>query len=140
MAELAQEVLTKDVHKKEAAAGDGTERTRATKIYTPLVDIVERPDDILVIADMPGADENSVDVTLEKNVLTIYGRVEPVVPADHRLAYAEYGIGDYERSFTLSDQVDGDKIEASMKDGVLRLVLPKSEKARLRKIMVKSAA
>jgi HSP20 family molecular chaperone IbpA len=87
---------------------------------------------------MPGVDEKSTDITLEKNVLTIYGRVEADVPENHRLCCSEYGVGDYQRVFTLSDEVDGEKIQAVVKNGVLRLVMPKAEAAKTRKIPVKA--
>jgi HSP20 family molecular chaperone IbpA len=124
---------------KEAQASEGAEHTRAVKVYTPAVDIVEKTNEILVTADMPGVDEKSVDITLEKNVLTIYGRVDAEIPEKHRASYIEYGIGDYRRSFTLSEEVDRQRIEASVKNGVLKLVLPKAEAARTKKIEVKAA-
>ena len=130
----------KEVQKKEAELQAGVERTRTTRVYTPYVDILERKDDIVVIADMPGVDEKSVDVTLEKNVLTIYGKVEPSIPGNHRLVAAEYSIGDYQRVFTLTDEIDREGIQASVKNGELRLVLPKAEKMKTRKIEVKAEA
>ncbi len=129
----------KDI-KKEAEIPQGLERTRPHKVYTPDVDILERKNDIIVTADLPGVDDKNLDITLEKNVLTIYGRVEPDIPEKHRLAYSEYGIGDYQRAFTLSDEVDKEKIQATMKNGVLRLVLPKAETAKTRKIVVTAQA
>lgn len=126
----------KELRKKEAGAPETGERTRACRIYSPQVDIIERPDDIVVIADMPGVDEKSVDITLEKNVLTIYGRVDFEAPRDHRPALSEYGIGDYQRVFTLSDEVDRDRIQATVKNGVLKLVMPKAESAKTRKIPI----
>ncbi len=132
--------MTKEMSKKEAGTPDGIERTRPQKVYTPDVDILERKDDIVVTADLPGVDEKTLDITLEKNVLTIYGRVEPFVPEKHRVAYSEYGVGDYQRAFTLSDEVDKDRIQATMKNGVLRLVLPKAEAAKTRKILVSTEA
>lgn len=74
--------------------------------------------EIIVTADMPGVDERTVNITLEKNILSIYGRVEPVLPEKHKLIYYEYGIGDYQRTFTLTDEVDRDKIQASEKTGL----------------------
>jgi HSP20 family molecular chaperone IbpA len=133
---MSMESTTKDVQKKEAELKEGVERTRSKKLYTPPVDITEEKDSLFLIADMPGVDEHSVDITLEKNVLTIYGRVEPDVPDNHRLVSAEYGIGDYQRTFTLSDEIDREKIQASVKNGVLRLTLPKAEAAKTRKIPV----
>jgi HSP20 family protein len=126
-----------EIQKKEADVQEGVERTRARKVYTPAADIVERKDDIIVTADMPGVDEKSVDITLEKNILTIYGKVEPEMPERHRLTLTEYGIGDYQRAFTVSDEVNREKIQASVKNGVLRLVLPKAETVKTRKIAVK---
>jgi HSP20 family protein len=127
---------TKEIQKKEAGMPHGVEPTRARKVYTPAVDIIERGDDIVVIADMPGVDEKSVDITLEKNVLSIYGRVEAVIPEQHRLLASEYGVGDYQRVFTVSDTVDRSRIQATVKTGVLRLVLPKAEEVKTRKIEV----
>jgi HSP20 family protein len=125
-----------DLTKKEASTPEGVERTRPQKVYTPDVDIIEQKDEIIVTADLPGVDDKSLDITLEKNVLTIHGRVEPEVTSTRRLIYSEYGIGDYQRAFTLSDEVDKDKIQATMKNGVLRLVLPKATAAKTRKIAV----
>jgi HSP20 family molecular chaperone IbpA len=86
---------------------------------------------------MPGVDEESIDITLEQNVLTINGYVASQRPEDYSLAYAEYRVGDYQRRFTVSDQIDKDNIEATMKDGVLRLHLPKAEPST-KKISVKA--
>jgi HSP20 family molecular chaperone IbpA len=128
----------KEIQKKEADTPETGERTRACRIYSPQVDIIERQEDIVVIADMPGVDEKSVDITLEKNVLTIYGRVDFEAPKDHRPVLSEYGIGDYQRVFTLSDEVDRDKIQATVKNGVLKLIMPKAETAKTRKIPIKA--
>jgi HSP20 family protein len=130
----------KEVQKKEAELQTGVERTRATKVFTPSVDIIERKEDIVVTADMPGVDEKSVDITLEKNVLTIYGKVEPRMPENNRLVLSEYSVGDYQRVFTLSDVIDREGIRASVKNGVLRVVLPKAEKVKTKKIEVTSEA
>ena len=126
----------KQVRKKEAEAPERMERTRANRVYSPQVDILERPHDIVVTADMPGVDEKSVDIDLEKNVLRIYGRVEDVSFENCRPLHMEYGVGDYERVFTLSDEIDRDRIQASVKNGVLKLILPKVAAAKSRKIAV----
>lgn len=130
----------REISKKEASTPEGVERTRPHKVYTPNVDILERRDEIVVTADLPGVDEKSLDITLEKNVLTINGRVESEVAEPYRIAYAEYGIGDYQRAFTLSDEVDKERIQATMKNGVLRLVMHKAAAATARKIMVTAGA
>jgi HSP20 family molecular chaperone IbpA len=129
-----------ELQKQEAELEKGVEHTRATRVFTPTVDIIEHKNDIVVLADMPGVDNKSVDITLEKELLTIYGRVEPEVPEKHRLAISEYGVGDYKRTFTITNEIDRDHIQASVKDGVLKLVLPKSESAKTRKIPVSGNA
>lgn len=123
--------------KQEFQEPEGAERTRTSTVYMPGVDIYEQDEHTVLLADMPGVDESSIDITLEKNILTIRGFVEEPMQG-YGLAYSEYGVGDYERTFALSDEVDRNKIEASMKDGVLRLVLPKAEAARTRKIAVRT--
>jgi len=130
----------KEVQKKEAETSEKGELTRARKIYSPAVDIMERKDDIVVIADMPGVDDTSVDITLEKNVLTIYGKVKADIPEKHTLYLSEYGIGDYQRVFTLTDEVDREKIQATVKNGVVKILLPKAEIVKTRKISVKAEA
>ena len=129
-----------DTKKKEVSTTQREERTRERRVYVPLVDIVEGKDKTTVIADIPGVDESSVDITVEKNILEIYGKVDPDIPQDMRLVISEYGIGDYHRRFTLSDEIDRDRIQATVKNGVLRLILPKSEKAKTRKIEVRAGA
>jgi HSP20 family molecular chaperone IbpA len=130
----------KELQKKEASMPEGVERTRPRKVYTPAVDILERKDEIVVTADMPGVDERSVDITLEKNVLSIAGTVEQRPAEGHRPTLAEYGIGDYQRAFTLSEEVDRDRIQATVRNGVLRLILPKAAAAKTRKIEVRADA
>ena len=127
-----------DVVKQEVVTEDGVERTRSQRVYIPRTGIYEIEDAILLVANMPGVDESSVDITLDKNLLTIKGYVEEDLPEGYSLAYAEYEIGDYERSFTLSDEIDREHIEAEVKDGVLHLRLPKAEPAMAKKIAVKA--
>ena len=134
----AKDMQIQEVEKEEIAES-GAERTRARKAFVPRADIYETDDELVVLADMPGVDENSVEITLEKNVLTIYGNVELIQPENYSLAYAEYEEGDFERSFTLSNEIDLNKIEAMVKDGVLRVHLPKIGEAQTKKIAVKAA-
>lgn len=138
MATENKELQTQEVEKEEITI-NGAERTHARKAYVPRADIFETPEAIVVVADMPGVDENSVDITLEKNVLSLTGFVEPVQPNSYSLAYAEYEVGDYFRRFSLSGEVDQDNIQAAVKNGVLRLHLPKAGPAQARKIAVKAA-
>jgi HSP20 family molecular chaperone IbpA len=113
-----------------------TERIRNVKTFVPRVDIYETKEALFLIADMPGVDEKTVDVELEKNILTISGRVENGKVKDHSLVFSEYEVGDYERSFTVSDAIDREKIKAMVNQGVLRLELPKAEKVKPKKIAI----
>lgn len=125
--------------KHESLNMGGAERTRTGRVFKPAVDIYETGEAVVLLVDMPGVNESSVDVTLEKNVLTIYGGVQPQQTEGYSLVYSEYGVGDYQRSFTISNQVDWERIEGTVKDGVLRLTLPKHGPAETKKIAVKSA-
>ena len=133
---MSTEVRT--VNKDNEAYVQRLERLVAV-VLSPAVDILETEKDVLLLADMPGVDENTVDIELEKNVLTITGRVENGHVKDAAMMYSEYEIGDYERVFTLSDRIDRDKIVATVKNGVLRLELPKAEEVTPKKIGIKAA-
>ena len=100
-----RDLQVQETEKREVAESNA-ERTRDRLAFVPRADIYETDDEIVVVADMPGIDENTVDITLENNVLTINGYVEPVEPDGYSLAYAEYRVGYYQRAFSLSDQVD----------------------------------
>jgi HSP20 family protein len=114
--------------------GDARER----RLYSPRADILETEDEFFVIADLPGVDENSVTVNLEKNILTITAHPVVEVPNGYTLTYREYIPGDYERRFVLSDAIERDKIEANVKNGVLHLHLRKVSHAQPRRITVRS--
>jgi HSP20 family molecular chaperone IbpA len=103
----------------------------------PPTDIFETKDAVIMLLDVPGADPDSLDVTLDKRELTIAARTMATSPQGCALVYAEYEFGNYERSFTLSDEIDGERIDAAFKDGVLRLNLPKISPAPAKKIAVK---
>ena len=106
---------------ERAQSPEKGEQTRQRRIFNPAVDIIERKEDIVLLADMPGVDEKSVDITLDKNELTLYGSITPDVPDKHTLYLSEYGLGDYHRVFTLAEAVNRDKIQASVKNGVLKI-------------------
>ena len=131
---MADELQTQ---KQEAEIMEGAERPRASRVYIPQVDIYSTDSNIVILADMPGVAEEDMDIMLEKDVLTITGYVsETVVPEAYELARGEYGIGDFQRSFTLPNEIDRDNIEASLSQGVLRVTLPKAPEAQTRKITV----
>ncbi len=120
--------------------GREVEMAQDRPVFSPATDIYEKGDSILVICDMPGVDEKHVDVTLEDGVLTLTGHTqEEPAPAGQALVHREYLAGVYRRSFQLSSDMDEAKIKATMKNGVLNLLLPKAEKAQPRKIQVEAA-
>jgi HSP20 family molecular chaperone IbpA len=129
---------TLEIEKQELDTSAGVENTHNSRTFVPRVDIYETENTIVLLADMPGVHENSVDITLEKNILTIIGYAERQAPENFEPAYAEYQFGNYKRTFALSDEVDREQIQATVKNGVLRLVMPKAEAARTRKITVKA--
>jgi HSP20 family molecular chaperone IbpA len=120
-----------------AATREPAERTRERPVHTPRTDIYETEKEVVLVADMPGVGEKGIEVTLERNVLTIVGRTEDAAPEGFRLAYAEFERGDYQRSFVLSGQADANGIQASIRDGVLRVSVPKTKPA-LKRIPVAS--
>jgi HSP20 family protein len=137
---MSEESKELKVDKQELTTAEDMERTRDCQCFVPRADIYELDDDIVVVVDVPGANDDSIDITLEKNVLTINAYVDPGDFEGHSLAFAEYQIGDYQRSFHLSNEIDREKIEATVKNGVLRLLLPKAQEAKMRKISVKAGS
>ena len=129
---------TIEVKKQEAEVVDGQEPTRSSRVFIPAADIFETENQFTILADLPGVDEKSVDITLEKNVLDISGYVKPFEPEGFSPAYQEYEMGDFRRKFILSDEVDRNSIDATVKDGVLRLLLTKAPDYKARKISVKA--
>jgi HSP20 family protein len=124
--------------RSEAQVPASLERTRERPVFAPRVDIRETESAILLVADMPGVDESSVNIDLEGSELTLRGSFVPAAPEGYSLSYQEYASGDYERVFTLGNTIDRRGIEAVVKDGVLRLTLPKSSEAQPKRIAVKA--
>jgi len=108
-----------------------------TPHYIPEVDIFESENCVVVLADVPGALKESVNITVDQGVLTLNARVKVELPENAELRYSEAGYGDFSRQFRLGADVDRDKMEASLVDGVLRISIPKSDWAKTRKIEVK---
>src|SRR5947209_7122158 len=114
------------------AAASPSQEAAARPVHTPLIDIHEGPDGLVLEADLPGAAEGDVDIQLEDNVLHLHARVAAPAPEGARPLYEEYRLGDFVRSFILSDEVDRGRIAAELKNGVLRLSLPKAERVKTR--------
>ncbi|OPZ28514.1 MAG: Spore protein SP21 [Lentisphaerae bacterium ADurb.BinA184] len=131
-------MASQDITRKSATLPEKAERAEAAPVFVPNVDVRESAGEFIVEADMPGVDENSVTVNLERNVLALHGSFQPKAPEGYRLTYQEYDSGNYERTFTLGEQVAREGIRASVKDGVLRVVLPKAKEAQPRRIEVRA--
>ena len=131
-------MATNVLQRQDAQTSEKVERTRSRRVFVPPVDIFETPESVVLVADMPGVAEKDVSITLENDLLTIEGNLEDPSYPGQALTYQEYENGDYRRVFTLSTDVERDKIAATVKDGVLRLELPKAEPVKARKIEVRA--
>lgn len=105
-------------------------------VYRPRVEVRENNEFLTLLVEMPGVGENQVDVTLDKNLLTVRGNIEPVAHEGFEADWSEYRDGNYERTFKLHTEIDRDNLQARMKDGILTIQLPKSAKAGETKIKV----
>ena len=118
--------------------GQGQHR-QDTPTIIPRVDVLEDEAGITLLADLPGVGRDSLDIQVEGDSLTIEGAVTAATPEAMEAAYAEVRVPRYRRSFTLSRELDGGRIEAQLKDGVLRLRIPKQEHAQPRRVSIKVA-
>ncbi|NLI33588.1 MAG: Hsp20/alpha crystallin family protein [Deltaproteobacteria bacterium] len=123
------------VEKQEVESN--VENIRRVPLFVPPVDIYESNGTLTLVADMPGVSIENLTIDLDKDTLTIRGATG-VEETGGRTLLREYVSGDYYRQFSISNLIDREKIDASIKDGVLRLTLPKAESAKPRKIEVKA--
>lgn len=105
-------------------------------VFIPPIDIYETEEGLVLRADLPGVTIDMLDLQVQDNKLTLFGRVVPGLPENARLVHQEYAVGDFLRSFILSDQVDHERITAKLSHGVLEVVLPQAPKAVPRRIQV----
>ena len=120
------------------AVKSAAEQTKPGPTFTPTVDIFETYREITLVADMPGVKAKDLNIDLHENVLTVTGEVEPPGGTEEVDVLKEYQIGTYYRRFTLSEVIDQSRIDAELKDGVLRLIMPKVEEVTPWKITVKT--
>lgn len=113
-----------------------SESTRGGPVYRPHVDIVENEQELQVLAEMPGLREKDIEIRFENGMLTLHGKIHPRWPENQQFLLQEYGVGDFYRSFRVSEQIDNTRITAEYRGGVLTLHLPKAEEAKPRKIAV----
>jgi len=105
-------------------------------VWSPPVDIVEKTDEIVLMIDLPEMDQADIDIRVEDNSLTIQGERKFMKEADGTYLQIERPYGTFQRSFNIPRTVDQEKIRASYKNGVLRVVLPKKEESFSRQIAV----
>ncbi|MGD2097649.1 MAG: Hsp20/alpha crystallin family protein [Desulfobacterales bacterium] len=125
------------VREKQEVASPA-EQTTPGLVFTPAVDIFETEKQITLLADMPGVKADDLMVDLRDNTLTLSADIAPVDTVDEEKILAEYETGRYYRQFTLGELINQENIDAKLSDGVLRLTLPKVEKATPKKITVKT--
>ncbi len=92
----------------------------------------------MLCADLPGVSADTLDLQIQDNKLTLFGRVADEVPEGAQRVHQEYEVGDFLRSFILSDDVDHDRISAKMNHGVLEVILPRAPKPDARRIAIQS--
>ena len=129
MAEELQVQQKREVEKK-------AETTTPGRVFVPVTDIFETPEALTVVLEMPGVDRNSIEASVENDVVTIEGRIDSTKYEGMRPVYTEYNVGHYARSFALSNAIDQERITANLEDGVLTLTLPKAKHAKPRKIPI----
>lgn len=112
------------------------EGTTLGRVFVPVTDIFETPDALTVVLEMPGVDRDSIEASVENDVVTIEGRLNFAKYEGMQPVYTEYNVGHFARSFAISNKIDQTKISAQMNDGVVTIVLPKAEQAKPRKIQV----
>jgi HSP20 family molecular chaperone IbpA len=138
MTTFGDNIMANNQQELQEKTENGLTSAQPNKLYVPDVDVFETDENIVILAAMPGVSENSVDVTLDKNILRIDGSVEASHFDGYSPAYVEYEAGHYRRSFTLSDRIDRDKIEASVHNGLLSLTLAKTDLPQARKIEIQA--
>ncbi len=126
----------KELTKKTQADVTRRQQPQERPVFVPAADIWETPDAITLKLDMPGVGPDEVDVNVQRGTLRVHGKVNADTP--ETVLYAEQRFGDFEREFTLSEDLDTDNVTAAMNAGVLTLTIGKADKVKPRKIAVKA--
>lgn len=129
-------MATQELNGRVKSEVAGAEATRPGRVYSPHIDVCETPEALWLYADMPGVDEQSVDVRVAEGVLTMEGQVSVAEYENLQPVYTEYNVGNFLRRLAISADIDTERITARLRDGVLELELPKADRARPRRIPV----
>ena len=130
--------MTPTITKTEDRAGAAPAQAETTLTYQPNVDICDCGPEVLIVADIPGARTDGIEVSFEDGVLSLHAKV-PARELPGRAVGQEYGIGDYRRSFRLGEGFDASQISAEYRKGVLTIHVPRLAAVRPRKIEVRPA-
>jgi len=122
---------------KERQAADATPPRPEQGVRAPAVNIYDTDQSIVIVADMPGVTRDSVDITMDHDVLTLRGAVAPDTHTGFRLVHGEYRVANFERSLTMPPEIDVEHVEASVTSGVVTVTLPKNKAVQARRIAVK---
>jgi len=129
--------------KQNVKTRESTEAQRSESesefVLRPPVDIYEEVEGITLVADMPGVSKDRLNIQVDRDTLLIEGSISIEVPEGIKVLHADVRSTSYQRSFTLSHELEADKVEASLKDGVLNIRIPKRAEVRPRKIEVQVA-
>lgn len=136
---INEPTAARELSRQPKQEAGGAESTHPGPLFTPAVDIYETDAAIVIVADMPGVTPANLDIDLRDNVLTIEGRVEPATGGEEAQLVREFDTGGFRREFRVSKAIDRDGIDATLREGVLHLSLPKAEQVRPRKIEVRSS-
>ena len=130
---------TKELQAKDKVeVSTPAEQTKPGPVFTPNVDIFETNKEIIMLAEIPGVKAADLSIDLRDDILTLTGEVKPLNRPEEQDILIEYQFGRYYRQFTLAEVIDQSKIDAELNNGILRLTLPKAEKAMPRQIAVKA--
>ena len=135
---MAKDARTEIQNAENTGVSAAAEQTRPGPVYSPAVDIFENENAITVLADMPGVKAQDLEIDLRESVLTLVGRITVPETPNESNVLREYQSGSFFRQFTLSETINQARIDAKLTDGVLRLELPKVEKAKPRQITVRT--
>ena len=125
-----------DTNENDRARNNVESSKQNIQTFSPQADIFEDGNAVRVILDMPGVGQAGLDVNLDKNLLSVDGKIEARHPQGMKLVHREFGEGNYHRSFSISDEIETEGITASIKNGVVELILPKKEASKPKKIPV----
>ena len=112
------------------------EATFPTRMFLPATDIFESDHALTMLVEMPGVSKESIEVKVEGDILTIDGRIDFSKYEGLQPLYTEYNVGNFSRTFQLSNEIEQAGIKAELKDGVMKLVLPKAERPKPRRIEI----